>query len=141
MPVLSGWPLDGVDSNPDIYPSKFNIYRMSRTYNSTGHGEATMTWSMINTVPGRVHELNAHERLMDDVRKDKMTHRCYCAPTANIQRNDVIVVTPTPPGGLSTFLVGHAHLPGNIPHHYEINAKTIVSDSVEWAGYVVEEAT
>jgi hypothetical protein len=58
----------------------------------------------------------------------------------NIQRNDIVVVTPPLEGGTSTFLVGHAHMPGNIKHHYEINAKSIVSDGVEWAGYILPEA-
>jgi hypothetical protein len=134
MGRLSGYPLDAVEES-NLYPSTFSIYRASRTL--TSHGATPMTWSLVDTAPGRVRELNAHERLQDDVRKDKLTHRCYCAPDADIVRNDVIVVSPPVQGGVNTFLVVHAHLPDNIMHHYEITAKTIVSGSAEWAGYMI----
>lgn len=134
--ILSGYPTDAVEDSY-VYTSEFMIYRMRRTYNTSGHGEAPMTWYLIDTVAGRVRELNAHERLNNESRKDKLTHKCYCSPTADIQRNDVVVVLPALEGGVNTFLVGHAHLPGNIQHHYEINAKSIVSDSIEWAGYML----
>jgi len=133
MPRLSGYPLDAVEES-NLYPSTFTIYRASRTM--TTHGAAPMTWSAVDTVPGRIRELNAHEPQTDDVRKDKLTHKGYCPPDADIVRNDVVVVSP-PSGGVNTFLVVHAHLPDNIKHHYEITAKTIVSGSKEWAGYLV----
>ena len=135
MPQLSAYGLDAMVS--DIaWNATFDIYRNSPT--PTTAGGFTNSWAVVDSGVGRIRELHEMERLANEERKDKLTHRIYTPPTLDIQRGDVAVVTNAPPGGVTTFLVLHAHAPDNVAHHYEIGAKSfVVGDNETPKGFAI----
>jgi hypothetical protein len=132
MPKLSAYSLDPWISD-EAFNATFQVYRntVSMDDSSSGSGGITNSWSVVDSGAGRARELIDHERLANDVRKDKLTHKLYCSPLLDVQRNDVIVVTNAPAGSSSTFLVMHPHLPDNVLHHFEIKAKSFIVGSSE----------
>ena len=128
MPKLSGYPLDAAVSDV-AYNATFTVYRATRTPNDSGG--VPQTWSLVSSGEGRARELSDNEKLANETRKDKISHKLYCGPTLDVQRGDVVVVTNAPAGGAQTFLVVHPHLPDNVMHHFEIKAKSFLRGSSE----------
>ena len=132
MPKLSAY-MDVASTNDQAYNSTIDVYRNTESmdHSSTGSGGITNSWAVVSSGLGRVREMNDHERLANDTRKDKLTHKFYCDPTMDIQRGDVAVLTNCPMNGTNTFIVVHAHLPDNVVHHYELKAKSFIMGSNE----------
>ena len=132
MPNQSAYSLDPWISDV-AFNSTFEVYRntVSMDGTTTGSGAVTNSWNIVDTGVGRTRELNDHERLANDARKDKLTHKLYTHPSLDVQRGDVIVVTNAPSAGSTTFLVIHPHLPDNVMHHFEIKAKSFIMGSSE----------
>jgi len=132
MPNQSAYPLDPWISDV-AFNATFEVYRNTVTMDgtTTGSGAVTNSWNIVDTGDGRTRELNDHERLANDARKDKLTHKLYTRPSLDVQRGDVIVVTNAPSAGSTTFLVIHPHLPDNVMHHFEIKAKSFIMGSSE----------
>ena len=128
MPKLSAY-MDTANTNDVAYNSTIDVYRNTESRNDSG-GLAN-AWAVVSSGLGRAREMNDHERLANDARKDKLTHKFYCDPTMDIQRGDVAVVTNAPMNGSNTFIVVHAHLPDNVVHHYELKAKSFIMGSNE----------
>ena len=135
MPKLSAY-MDAADTNDQAYNSTIDVYRNTNSTNDSGG--VTNSWAVVSSGLGRIREMNDHERLANDVRKDKLTHKFYCDPTMDIQRGDVAVLTNAPMNGTNTFIVVHAHLPDNVVHHYELKAKSFIMGSNETpAGFAI----
>ena len=128
MPKLSAY-MDAASTNDQAYNSTIDVYRNTNSTNDSGG--VTNSWAVVSSGLGRIREMNDHERLANDVRKDKLTHKFYCDPTMDIQRGDVAVLTNCPMNGTNTFIVVHAHLPDNVVHHYELKAKSFIMGSNE----------
>ena len=128
MPKLSAY-MDVANTNDVAFNSTIDVYRNTEATNDSGG--ITNSWSVVSSGLGRSREMNDHERLANDVRKDKLTHKFYCDPTMDIQRGDVAVITNAPMNGSNTFIVVHAHLPDNVVHHYELKAKSFIMGSNE----------
>ena len=141
MPKLSAY-ADVADTNDQAYNSTIDVYRNTESLSSSGSGGITNSWGIVSSGLGRIREMNDHERLANDVRKDKLTHKFYCDPTMDIQRGDVAVVTNAPMNGSNTFIVVHAHLPDNVVHHYELKAKSFIMGSNETpTGFAISGVT
>ena len=135
MPKLSAY-MDAANTNDQAYNSTIDVYRNTNAMNDSGG--LTNSWSVVSSGLGRVREMTDHERLANDVRKDKLTSKFYCDPTMDIQRGDVAVLTNAPMNGTNTFIVVHAHLPDNVVHHYELKAKSFIMGSNETpAGFAI----
>ena len=135
MPKLSAY-MDAASTNDQAYNSTIDVYRNTNSTNDSGG--VTNSWAVVSSGLGRIREMNDHERLANDARKDKLTSKFYCDPTMDIQRGDVAVLTNAPMNGTNTFIVVHAHLPDNVVHHYELKAKSFIMGSNETpAGFAI----
>ena len=72
MPKLSAY-MDVADTNDQAYNSTIDVYRNTNATNDSGG--VTNSWAVVSSGLGRVREMNDHERLANDARKDKLTSK------------------------------------------------------------------